>query len=79
MDKLSQSLDNYFLAVQNLKQSLKLQDKKILANVEAVKSMDAFRRQVNQKILNLEKKIEKQSVEAQNLSPQSDANTLSPQ
>jgi cell division protein FtsL len=41
--------------------------------------MDAFRRQVNQKILNLEKKIEKQSVEAQKLSPQSDANTLSPQ
>lgn len=79
MDKLSQSLDDYFLAVQNLKQSLKQQNKKILANIEAVKSMDAFRRQVNQKILNLEKKIEKQGVEAQNLSPQSDANTLSPQ
>lgn len=79
MDKLSQSLDDYFLAVQNLKQSLKQQDKRILANIEAVKSMDAFRRQVNQKILNLEKKIEKQNVEAQNLSPQSDANTLGPQ
>ena len=79
MDKLSQSLDDYFLAVQNLKQSLKQQDKKILTNIEAVKSMDAFRRQVNQKILSLEKKIEKQSVETQNLSPQSDANTLSPQ
>jgi cell division protein FtsL len=29
--------------------------------------MDAFRRQVNQKILNLEKRIDQQNVQAQNL------------
>ena len=48
--------------MQNLKQLLKQQDKQILANTEAVKSMDAFRRQVNQKILNLEKRIDQQNV-----------------
>ena len=79
MDKLSQSLDDYFLAVQNLKQLLKQQDKQILANTEAVKSMDAFRRQVNQKILNLEKRIDQQNVKAQNLGQPSNSNIPSPQ
>ena len=78
MDKLSNSLDDYFLAVQNIKQSFAQQDKKIQSNNEAVKSIDAFRRQVNQKILNLEKKIEKQSAQKQTMDQQSDSNTLSP-
>ena len=42
MDKLSQSLDDYFLAVQNLKQLLKQQDKKILANTEAAAMLRYF-------------------------------------
>jgi hypothetical protein len=65
--------------VQNIKQSFAQQDKKIQSNNEAVKSIDAFRRQVNQKILNLEKKIEKQSAQKQTMDQQSDSNTLSPQ
>jgi hypothetical protein len=64
--------------VQNIKQSFAQQDKKIQSNNEAVKSIDAFRRQVNQKILNLEKKIEKQSAQAQDMDQKSDSNTLSP-
>ena len=78
MDKLSESLNDYFLAVQKLETSLKQQDKKIQSNNEAVKSIDAFRRQVNQKLLNLEKKIVKQSVQGETTGQQSDT-TLSPQ
>jgi hypothetical protein len=44
-----------------------------------VKSIDAFRRQINQKILNLEKKIEKQSVQAQPVVQPSESTTLGPQ
>jgi len=78
MDKLSESLNDYFLAVQKLETSLKQQDKKIQSNNEAVKSIDAFRRQVNQKLLNLEKKIVKQSFQGETTGQQSDT-TLSPQ
>ena len=79
MDKLSESLDDYFLAVENIKASVVQQDKKIRSNNEAVKSIDAFRRQINQKILNLEKKIEKQSVQAQPVVQPSESTTLGPQ
>ena len=79
LDKLSKSLDDYFLSVESLKASLKQQDKKIQSNNEAVKSIDAFRRQINQKILNLEKKIEKQAKQAQTMDQQSDSSTLSPE
>jgi chromosome segregation ATPase len=78
VDTLSQSLDSYFLAVQNLKESLKQQDKKIQSNIEAISSMDAFRRQINQRIVKLDKKIEKLSVKPQTLDQQSDSGTLSP-
>jgi hypothetical protein len=79
MDKLSNSLDDYFLAVQDIKKSFAQQDNKIQSNNEAVKSIDAFRRQVNQKILNLEKKFDKQSAQKQDMGQKSDSNTLSPQ
>ena len=79
MDKISASLDDYFLAVKNLKASVVQQDDKIRSNNEAVKSIDAFRRQINQKILNLEKKIEKQSVQVQPVVQSSESTTLGPQ
>jgi chromosome segregation ATPase len=78
IDTLSQSLEDYFSAVQNIKTSLKQQDKKIQSNIEAVSSMDAYRRQINQKIVKLEKKIENLSVKPQTLDQRSDSNTLSP-
>lgn len=82
MDKLSQSLDDYFLAVQNVKATIVRQEKQIQSNLEAVKSVDAFRRQVNQKIIDLEKQIEKQAVvvpvKTQSLDQQSNSSTLSP-
>ena len=65
--------------VQKLERSLEQQNKKIQSNNEAVKSMDAFRRQVNQKLLNLDKKTEKQSAQGQPIDQQPDTNTLSPQ
>jgi chromosome segregation ATPase len=79
MDKLSQSLNDYLLMIQKIEASLKQQNKNIQSNIDAVNSMDAFRRQVNQKMLNLEKKIDQQSAKAQNLGQSSDTNTLSPQ
>jgi chromosome segregation ATPase len=79
IDKLSESLNDYFQVVQRLERSLEQQNKKIQSNNEAVKSMDAFRRQVNQKLLNLDKKAETQSVQGQATDQQSDTNTLSPQ
>jgi chromosome segregation ATPase len=82
MDKLSQSLDDYFLAVQNVKATIVRQEKQIQSNLEAVKSVDAFRRQVNQKIIDLENQIEKQAVivpvKTQSLDQQSNSSTLSP-
>ena len=78
IDTLSQSLEDYFSAVQNIKTSLKQQDKKIQSNIEAVSSMEAYRRQINQKIVKLEKKIENLSVKSQMLDQRSDSNTLSP-
>ena len=79
LDKLSQSIDDYFAAVENLKTTLKQQDKQIQSNLEAVKSMDAFRRQTNLKILDLEKKIQAQSVESSLKTQNIDSNTLSPE
>ena len=79
IDKLSESLNDYFQVVQKLERSLEQQNKKIQSNNEAVKSMDAFRRQVNQKLLNLDKKTEKQSAQGQPIDQQPDTNTLSPQ
>jgi hypothetical protein len=82
MDKLSQSLDDYFLAVQNFKATIVRQEKQIQSNLEAVKSVDAFRRQVSQKIIDLEKQVEKQAVivpvKTQSLDQQSNSSTLSP-
>jgi uncharacterized coiled-coil DUF342 family protein len=79
LDKLSQSIDDYFAAVENLKTTLKQQDKQIQSNLEAVKSIDAFRRQINLKILDLEKKIQAQSVESSLKTQNIDSNTLSPE
>jgi chromosome segregation ATPase len=79
MDKLSQSLNDYFVAVEKLKDTLKQQDKQIRSNLEAVQSMDAFRRQIYQKILNLEKKIQTQNDQSQAMSETADSNGLNPE
>ena len=79
LDNLSQSVDEYFAEVENLKNTLKQQDKQIESNLEAVKSMDAFRRQTNLKILELEKKVQAQSVESSLKTQNIDSNSLSPE
>ena len=80
MDGLTESLDDYWVVVQKVQASLERQDKRVQANLEAVKSMDAFRRQMNQKVLEIEKKIEKQAAKPpakpQTLGEQSDSATL---
>jgi len=63
MDSLNVSLDEYFLALQKVQASVGEQDKRVQSNLEAVRSIDAFRRQINQKILELEKKIANQSAQ----------------
>ena len=66
--------------MQKVQVSLERQDKRVQANLEAVKSMDAFRRQMNQKVLEIEKKIAKQAAKPpakpQTLGEQSDSETL---
>ena len=57
MDKLNASLNNYFKALETIELSIAHQNKKIQSSLEAIASIDAFRRQVNQKILKLEKAV----------------------
>ena len=80
MDGLTESLDDYLVAVQKVQAGLEQQDKRVQANLEAVKSMDAFRRQMNQKVLEIEKKIAKQTAKPpakpQTLGGQSESSKL---
>ena len=63
MDKLNDSLDVYFKALEKVELSIGQQNLKIQNNLEAMASVDAFRRQVNQKILKLEQAVAKQQKE----------------
>jgi chromosome segregation ATPase len=63
MDKLTDSLDVYFKALEKVELSIGQQNLKIQNNLEAMASVDAFRRQVNQKILKLEQAVAKQQKE----------------
>lgn len=60
MDKLNDSLGGYFKALEKVELSIGQQNLKIQNNLEAMASVDAFRRQVNQKILKLEQAVAKQ-------------------
>lgn len=57
MDRLNTLLDEYLVALQKVQTSVDQQNKRVQSNLEAVGSIDAFRRQINQKIIKLEKKI----------------------
>jgi chromosome segregation ATPase len=63
MDKLSTSLNHYFKTLEKIELSLAQQNKKIQLSLESIASIDAFRRQVNQKILKLEQAVAKQQKE----------------
>jgi chromosome segregation ATPase len=60
MDNLNDSLGEYFKALEKIELSIVQQNLKIQNNLEAMASVDAFRRQVNQKILKLEQAVAKQ-------------------
>ena len=72
MDKLSNSLDDYFQMTENLKASQSQQDTKIESNIDAISSNDSFRRQVNKRLLNLEEKIVELGVQVEAKEQQSD-------
>ena len=63
MDKLNDSLGEYVIALEKVESSIGQQNLKIQNNLEAMASVDAFRRQVNQKILKLEQAVAKQQKE----------------
>jgi len=63
MDQVNESLDNYLVALNRVQGSLKEQQSQLQHNIEAIKSMDAFRRQINQKVLHLEQQVAKRPVE----------------
>jgi len=63
MDKLNDSLGEYVKALEKVESSIGQQNLKIQNNLEAMASVDAFRRQVNQKILKLEQAVAKQQKE----------------
>ena len=54
MDAVNESLGNQADGLNRLQASLQRMDRELQNNVEAVKSMEAFRRQINQKIYALE-------------------------
>lgn len=60
MDHLNDTLSNYNVALEKMELSIVEQNKKLQSSLEAIASMDAFRRQVNRKILKLEKTVAKQ-------------------
>lgn len=66
LDKLNASLSDYFKALEKTELTIKEQNKKIQNSLEAIASIDAFRRQVNQKILKLEEAVAKQKNQAVN-------------
>jgi len=63
MDQVNESLDNYLVALNRVQASLKKQQAQLQNNIEAIKSIDAFRRQVNQKLLDVERQMAKKPVE----------------
>lgn len=54
IDTLRQSIGNYASALEKLKASQARLQRQVNSNAEAIKSIDGFRRQINQKILKLE-------------------------
>ena len=60
MDKLNDTLGAYFKALEKVELSIGQQNSKIQNNLEAMASVDAFRRQVNQRILKLEQAVAEQ-------------------
>jgi len=54
MDAVNESLRSYSVALNKVQASLKRQERQLQNNIEAIASMDAFRRQINQKVLTLE-------------------------
>jgi chromosome segregation ATPase len=65
IDKVNESLDNYLVALNKLRDSLQNQQKQLQSNAEAIKSIDAFRRQINKKVLNLEQQIAEKAIQKQ--------------
>ncbi|MCS5588144.1 MAG: hypothetical protein NZ697_06665 [Porticoccaceae bacterium] len=54
MDTVNESLRSYLAALNKVQVALTKQERRLQNNVEAIASIDAFRRQINQKVLTLE-------------------------
>jgi len=62
IDKVNESLDSYLAVLNKLSDSLQNQQKQLQNNAEAIKSIDAFRRQINKKVVNIEQQIAEKPV-----------------
>ena len=63
MEQVNESLANYLNALNTVDASLKSQQAQLQNNIEAINSMDGFRRLVNQKLLDLERQMAKKPIE----------------
>ena len=63
IEQVNESLANYLNALNSVQASLKGQQIQLQNNIDAINSIDAFRRQVNQKILEIERQMAKKPVE----------------